>query len=59
MRIGKAGVSIPDRDYRGFRRYTHSEHSALMNLFQSLIGIIEDFDGDESFGWLIGQCFNP
>ena len=38
-------VSIPDRDYRGFRRFTAGTLVANA-LFQSLIGIIEDFDAD-------------
>jgi len=37
-------VSIPDRDYRGFRLNEINRRIRDVGLFQSLIGIIEDFD---------------
>ena len=37
-------VSIPDRDYRGFRPLYFYYAALIRDMFQSLIGIIEDFD---------------
>ena len=37
-------VSIPDRDYRGFRPDRDLAVDRRIHPFQSLIGIIEDFD---------------
>jgi len=51
-------VSIPDRDYRGFR-----PGSILWSIknqpFQSLIGIIEDFDGGTQPRSRADKRFNP
>jgi len=43
VRYVHLNVSIPDRDYRGFRRFFVMV-AARRLMFQSLIGIIEDFD---------------
>ena len=42
----KTAVSIPDRDYRGFRHPSITPVPPSMMGFQSLIGIIEDFDDE-------------